>query len=141
MPWRRRIEATESLALAPWLSQYSTRSLLTCTCVGPSLRSGSYRPRVSRLRPSRGKRESVAVMRKQGRFVRPVRRRRMTTAMSVGSGWGLAMRPGALRAECGANRTHFPAPDGKGRAGNPLAAALLVLLLLARLARVRGAHR
>src|SRR6185295_15565994 len=86
---------------------------------------------------------------KQGRFVRPVRRRRMTTAMSVGSGWGLAMRPGALRTECGANRTHFPPPDGKGQPaetsrgarGAHSAAALLVLLLLAGLARVRGAHR
>src|SRR5260221_10487667 len=87
-------------------------------------------------------------MRKQGRFVRPVRRRRMTTAMSVRSGWGLAIRPGALRTECGANRTHFPPPNGKGAVGNGpkrrrtrSAAALLVLLLLARLARVRGAHR
>jgi len=46
-----------------------------------SLDAGSYRPSVSRVRPSRGERESATEMRKHERLRRPVRFMRMTTGI------------------------------------------------------------
>ena len=58
---------TVSLGWAPLSSQYSIRSRFSETCWSVVLASGSYHPSSSRTRPSRGRCESTALIRKNGR--------------------------------------------------------------------------
>ena len=82
IPWRARISETVSLGTAPCPSQCSTRSRLITICFSASFSSGVV---VAELFAGRdrhaGARDSMALMRKNGRCRRPMRVILIFTAM------------------------------------------------------------